>query len=241
VERNGNQPRLRAQLIDGEVFLHGLDLQKNLAPLLCGRRWRLARTVSSSLTPVTAGSTSARTACSMAGLKGIHARLAERLKPLLEANGWTVFLTRTSDVYVTNANRVVFATAHHADLFISCISIRLQTAMKSLRPGNYCFTPPECPQPSREDMPILGMKNCRATTLIPRIYNLRKGAERLAARRRHGRPGRAPCAIHRGSTRQKCPAVLIEGGFLSSAAEAGKIESAAYRQKLAEAVATALK
>jgi N-acetylmuramoyl-L-alanine amidase len=40
---------------------------------------------------------------------------------------------------------------------------------------------------------------------------------------------------------QKCPAVLIEGGYLSNPAEAKLIESGDYRQKLAEAVAAALK
>ena len=44
---------------------------------------------------------------------------AKRLAPLLETNGWKVFLTRTSDVTVSNSDRVVFAEAHHADLFIS--------------------------------------------------------------------------------------------------------------------------
>jgi N-acetylmuramoyl-L-alanine amidase len=40
---------------------------------------------------------------------------------------------------------------------------------------------------------------------------------------------------------QRHPAVLIEGGYLSNPHEAGKIESAAFRQKLAEAVANVLK
>ena len=40
---------------------------------------------------------------------------------------------------------------------------------------------------------------------------------------------------------QKRPAVLIEGGYLSNPHEAEKIESAEFRQKLAEAVAGALK
>jgi len=40
---------------------------------------------------------------------------------------------------------------------------------------------------------------------------------------------------------QKCPACLIEGGYLSNPREAEKIESGAFRQKLAEAVAEALK
>ena len=40
---------------------------------------------------------------------------------------------------------------------------------------------------------------------------------------------------------QNRPAILVEGGYLSNLAEAKKIESAEYRQKLAEAVANALK
>jgi N-acetylmuramoyl-L-alanine amidase len=40
---------------------------------------------------------------------------------------------------------------------------------------------------------------------------------------------------------QNRPAILIEGGYLSNPAEAKLIESPEYRQKLAEAVANALK
>ena len=39
---------------------------------------------------------------------------------------------------------------------------------------------------------------------------------------------------------QNRPAILIEGGYLSNPAEARKIATPAYRQKLAEAVAAAL-
>ena len=39
---------------------------------------------------------------------------------------------------------------------------------------------------------------------------------------------------------QNRPAVLIEAGYLSNPAEAKRIASAEYRQKLAEAVAAAL-
>jgi N-acetylmuramoyl-L-alanine amidase len=40
---------------------------------------------------------------------------------------------------------------------------------------------------------------------------------------------------------QNRPAILIEGGYLSNPTEAKMIESPEYRQKLAEAVANALK
>jgi N-acetylmuramoyl-L-alanine amidase len=39
---------------------------------------------------------------------------------------------------------------------------------------------------------------------------------------------------------QNCPAVLVEGGYLSNPAEARKISDPAYRQQLAEALAKAL-
>ena len=50
-------------------------------------------------------------------------------------------------------------------------------------------------------------------------------------------PGRFRNAL-RGQHR---PAVLIEGGYLSNPREARRIEDPAFRQKLAEAVAAALK
>ena len=40
---------------------------------------------------------------------------------------------------------------------------------------------------------------------------------------------------------QTCPAVLIEGGYLSNPDEAASIDSAAYRQRLAEGVAKGLR
>jgi N-acetylmuramoyl-L-alanine amidase len=39
---------------------------------------------------------------------------------------------------------------------------------------------------------------------------------------------------------QQCPAVLLEGGYLSNSKEARQIADPAHRQKLAEAVAKAL-
>jgi hypothetical protein len=39
---------------------------------------------------------------------------------------------------------------------------------------------------------------------------------------------------------QRCPAILVEGGYLSNPQEARRVADPAYRQKLAEAVAQAL-
>jgi N-acetylmuramoyl-L-alanine amidase len=243
---NGTEINLgfEPQLIDGEVFLHGLDLQKNLAPLLCGPPLAFGTNRVVVIDPGHGGfNIGTHSVLDGRFEKEFTLDWAERLKPLLEANGWTVFLTRTSDVYVTNANRVVFATAHHADLFISLhFNSTPDRDEKACGLETYCFTPTRMPStvtrgyadPWDEKLSSndFDSQNLQLAVKVQSALLHAAGMEDRGVR--HVRY----IEVLRG---QKCPAVLIEGGFLSSAAEAGKIESAAYRQKLAEAVATALK
>ena len=109
------------EIIDGEVFLNGLDLQKNLEPLLCAPPLTFGANRVIVIDPGHGGDNHGTTQrFGRTARKGIHARLGEAAQAAARnRNGWKVFLTRTSDVYVTNADRVVFAEAHHADLFIS--------------------------------------------------------------------------------------------------------------------------
>ena len=166
-----------------------------------------------------------------------------RLKSLLETNGWAVFLTRTSDEYVTNADRVTFADLHHADLFIS---------LHFNNPGNgdvtahgletYCITPTGMPStltrgyadPWYENLPNnrFDAQNLQLAVRVQSSLLRAAGMEDRGIRRSRFD------TVLRGQNR---PAILIEGGFLSNPAEAGLIESADYRQKLAEGVAAALK
>ena len=98
------------ELIDGEVFLHGLDLQKNLEPLLCAPPLAFGTNRVIVIDPGHGGVNTGTTACSTAGLKrNSRSTGRERLKPLLETNGWTVFLTRTNDTDIALSNRVAFA------------------------------------------------------------------------------------------------------------------------------------
>jgi N-acetylmuramoyl-L-alanine amidase len=117
--------------------MHGLDLQKNLEPLLCAPPLAFGTNRIIVIDPGHGGS-NVGTHSVFDGRfeKEFTLDWAKRLKPLLETNGWTVFLTRTSDVYVTNSNRVVFAEAHHADLFISLHFNSGAPRQKNRRPGN---------------------------------------------------------------------------------------------------------
>jgi N-acetylmuramoyl-L-alanine amidase len=231
------------QLIDGEVFLHGLDLQKNLEPLLCGPPLTFGTNRVIVIDPGHGGlNTGTHSVLDGRFEKEFTLAWAEQLKPQLETNGWTVFLTRTNDSEVSLANRVAFAEAHHADIFISLHfnSAAPDTSQAGIE--TYCLTPTGMPSTLTRGYTDLWSEHFPNNAFD--VENLAL-AVHLQAALLH-----ATGAEDRGVRRarfmgvlvgQKRPAVLIEAGYLSSPAEAEKIESAAYRQKLAETVAAALK
>lgn len=231
------------QLIDGQVFVHGLDLQKNLEPLLLGAPLTFGTNRVIVIDPGHGGSNTGTHNLSDGRFeKEFTLDWALRLKPLLETNGWTVWLTRTNDTDVSLADRVAFANAHHADAFIS---LHFNSAAPSVTQDGmeiYCLTPTGMPSTLTRNYDDFW------TDHYPNNYfdttNLELAA-RLQAALLHA-TGEEDRGIRRARFMsvlqgQKCPAVLIEGGFLSNPAEARKIENPEFRQKLAEGVANALK
>ena len=130
---------------------------------------------------------------------------AKRLKPLLETNGWTVFLTRTSDADVTHSDRVAFAEAHHADLFIS-LHFNSAAPGRTNRHGleTYCLTPTGMPStltrgyadPWSENFPNNNF-DAQNLQLAMRLQSA------LLHATGHGRPRRAPRAVHGRVARAK--------------------------------------
>jgi N-acetylmuramoyl-L-alanine amidase len=232
------------EIIDGEVFLHGLDLQKNLEPLLCTPPLTFGANRIIVIDPGHGGGNPGTTSVLDGRLeKEFTLDWAKRLAPLLETNGWKVFLTRTSDVYVTNADRVVFAEAHHADLFISLhFNATPDREKKTGGLETYCITPTGMPStltrgfadPWSEQLPnnVFDTQNLQLAVRVHSALLRATGIEDRGVRRSRFD------TVLRGQNR---PAILIEGGYLSNPAEAKLIESAEYRQKLAEALANALK
>jgi len=232
------------EIIDGEVSLDELDLQKNLEPLLCAPPLTFGPNRVIVIDPGHGGSNvGTRSVLDGRLEKEFTLDWAKRLAPLLETNGWRVFLTRASDVYVTNANRVVFAGAHHADLFISLhFNATPDRDKKTGGLETYCITPTGMPStltrgfadPWSEHLPnnAFDAQNLQFAVLVHSAVLRATGIEDRGVR--HSRFE----TVLRG---QNCPAILIEGGYLSNPSEAKLIESPEYRQKLAEAVADALK
>ena len=231
------------QLIDGEVSLHGLDLEKNLEPLLCEPPMEFTTNCVIVIDPGHGGS-NLGTHSVLDGRfeKEFTLDLADRLKPLLEAEGWKVFLTRTSDTDVSLGERVDFAEAHQADLFISLHfnSGAPDTAQNGLE--TYCLTPTGMPStltrnyadPWNENLPnnAFDAENLQLAVHMQNALLHATSMEDRGVRRARF------IGVLRG---QKRPAILIEAGYLSNPKEAARIEDGDYRQKLAETLALALR
>lgn len=226
---------------NGVPFIHRLDADKNLAPLLQvnlpiprGRGVIV-------LDPGHGGSE--------AGTKSVLGPFSEkdytldwarRLKPLLEARGWRVVLTRTTDRTVELPERVLIAEQQQADLFLS---LHLNAAAGAGATGleTYCLTPAgmastltrNFPDPVGVALPgnARDFENMRLAMRVHRSLLQNVGMHDRGVQR-----ARFMAVL---KTQQR-PAILIEAGYLSDRNEAKLIHTAEYRQKLALAVAKAL-
>ena len=230
--------------IDGQIFVHGLDLRKNFEPLLTDAPLNFSGTNRVIVIDPGHGGINGGTVnlFDRRAEKEFTLDWARRLAPLLASNCWTVFLTRTNDIDVGLSNRVAFAEAHRADLFVSLHFNSAAPDKKQSGLETYCLTPQGMPSTLTRGNPDFWSQ------WYP---NNNFDAENLQlALRLHTAVLRASGEEDRGVRRARFmgvlhghhhPAVLIEGGFLSNLHEANQIESGVFRQKLAVAVAGALK
>ncbi len=231
------------EIIDNQVFVHGLDLQKNLVPLMLGELTAFGTNRVIVIDPGHGGANGGTiSVLDKRPEKEFTLDWARRIKPLLEQEGWQVFLTRTNDVDIALSNRVAVAESHRADLFISLHFNSVAPDQKPAGLATFCLTPPGMPSTITRGYPDYLFQNFPNNNFD--VQNLQ-----VAARLHHSLlhvtgmedrgVGRARfVGVLRG---QRRPAVLIEAGFLSNPAEARKIENPDFRQKLAEGVANALK
>jgi len=229
------------EMIDGEVFVHSLDLEKNFAPLLCDAPALPEADRVIVIDPGHGG----REGGTLSVLDGQPEKTftldwARRLAPLLEAKGWHVLLTRTNDADMAVTNRVTFAVAHHADLFISLHFNSAAPDRKQAGLETYCLTPTGMPSTLTrgydDDVSLAFANNAFDAENLEYAVQLHRALLGVIGADRGIRHARF-LGVLRGQNR---PAVLVEGGYLSNPDEARRIADPAYRQRLAEALAAAL-
>jgi N-acetylmuramoyl-L-alanine amidase len=228
-------------LSDGEPCLHERDVARNVAPLLLqAPGWEAGRRVVVIDPGHGGGNTGTRSADGQLE-KDYTLDWALRLRPLLESNGWTVRLTRTNDAELTLPERVAFADAAGADLFISLHFNASGGGNHQSGLETYCLTPTGMPsnltRDYDDDLTLAYPNNAFDTENLLLAVALHRALLQVNGGEDRGLRRARFMGVLRGQNR---PAVLVEGGYLSNPAEAARIHDPEYRQKLAEAVASGL-
>ena len=229
-------------LIGGIPYIHSLDAQKTFQVLMGVLLPVRGKDLTIVIDPGHGGRDS--------GTKSIIGRELEkdftldwalRVQRLLSSSDYRVVLTRTNDIDVSLADRIVAADRVHASLFIS-LHLNSGGSNRDLAGvETYCLTPTGMPSNllrEFEDDPSamhpnnqFDEQNVQLASRLHRSLLQATGAVDRGVRRARF------MAVLRGQNR---PAVLIEGGYLSNWMEARKLANPGYRQTMAEAVAKAL-
>jgi N-acetylmuramoyl-L-alanine amidase len=228
-------------MINGQPFVHALDLKKNIEPLASAPTVPAKTNRIVVLDPGHGGpSTGATSVLDGENEKEFTLDWARRAASLLASNGWQVFLTRTNDVDVSLSNRVAFAEERKAGLFISLHFNSAAPSQEQSGVETYCLTPAGMPSTLtrgyEDDLSLVFPNNAFDAENLQYAHRLHRSLVRVAGRDRGLRHARF-LGVLRGQNR---PAVLVEGGYLSNPHEAERIAEPEYRQLLAEALARAL-
>lgn len=232
------------QIVNGQPVLHSLDFAKNIEPLL--RSFALPERTNRIIVidPGHGGSNLGTKSVLDGSYEKVYALdWAKRLAMILETNGWKVLLTRTSDLDIPLTNRVTFADSNKANLFVSLHFNAAPSPTDHEEAGieTFCVTPTGMPSTLKreyeDDASLVFPNNRFDADNFQYAMQVQRSVLKISGERDHGVRRARFMTVLRG---QNCPAILVEGGYLSNPREARRIADPSYRQKLAEAVASAI-
>jgi len=220
----------------GVVYLAQLDADTALRPLLSPTRDPAGFKISSICLDPGHGGKDPGYCVGVNQEKKYTLLLAKEVRQQLERAGFKVTLTRTTDSFIELENRPEIAQRRHADLFVSLHFNSAETGRDNVQGAQvFCLTPPGASSTNARGEGggagwFAGNRNNNKNLLL--AYEVQQALVRdLAVEDRGVR--RARFAVLRDAT---MPAVLVEAGFMSHPVEGKKIFTAAYREKLAQAI-----
>jgi N-acetylmuramoyl-L-alanine amidase len=225
---------------DGKIVVSRIDLAKTLEPQLRPNMiQKLGRVQTVVLDPGHGGFD--KGAISGYGYEKDYALdLARLLRPLLQAKGFRVIMTRESDVFLPLELRARIANATHDSIFVSLHFNATDRDPAATGFEIYSLTPRGAPSTYEDGLTLASiniqngteadaasveLSSCIYHSLLGQVGEFDRGIKR------------ARFAVLRQT---KIPAVLVEGGFLTERGESRLIANPAWRQKLADAICTGI-
>src|SRR5437899_2318814 len=225
---------------DGKIVVSRIDLAKTLEPQLRPSMiQKLGRVRTVVLDPGHGGFD--KGAISGYGYEKDYALdLARLLRPLLQAKGFRVVMTRESDVFVPLELRAHIANTTRDSIFVSLHFNATDRDPAATGFEIYSLTPRGAPSTYEDNLTLaavniqngnpvdnasIELSSCIYHSLLGHIGEFDRGIKR------------ARFAVLRLT---KVPAVLVEGGFLTERGESRLIANPGWRKKLADAICTGI-
>jgi N-acetylmuramoyl-L-alanine amidase len=227
----------------GQMVVHSIDVLKNFYPLALGT-FSIPKPVRILvLDPGHGGSDPGSLTPEKLYEKDLTLDWALRIEKLLAGTSWKVVLTRRDDRELSLMDRVAIADHNNADIFISLHFNSLEKSGARDESGieTFCLTPAGAPSNVTrgfEDDPRRYFPNNEFDSAnILLASRIQESLVKASGRRDRGvRRARFMTVLRE----QRRPAVLVEGGFLSSAVEGKLILDPAYREQIAIGLCNAL-
>jgi N-acetylmuramoyl-L-alanine amidase len=238
IQINGAQHWLSLPVLAarGQLWVSSVDVLKDIDPVLRQGRSKTHSLIRTVILDPGHGGSDRGTRGANSIEKQMTLDVAKRVERDLEASGVNVILTRTSDSTVSLEERVDFASAKRADLFVS---IHFNSGGSADGIETYCLPPAGATSTadassrssSRDDGAALGNRFDECNVWLAHCVHV-SALRATGANDRGVRRARFYVLRNTG-----CPAILIEGGFLTNRAEEQRILNAEYRERLAKAIA----
>ena len=220
---------------NGQMFVSRMDLAKMIDPILRPENIPNIPVVKTVVLDPGHGGYDRGAVNRFGDEKSYTLDVCRRLKPLLEAQGLRVVMTRNSDEFVSLQHRSAMANAITHSVFVSVHFNAASTNASGVEV--FSITPRGAPSTAgngvsmrdyREepgnvvDVPSAALASSVHQSLLGHYAQFDRGLKR------------ARFAVIRQT---RVPAILIEGGFLSNLQEAKLIQTTAWRQRFAESIA----
>ncbi len=238
VEINGVQHWLAFPVLatDGKVLVSRLDLAKIIEPSLRPEFIPGLQPVKTVVLDPGHGAEDRGAVSRFGSEKDFALDVCMRARRLLENRGYRVVMTRTTDVLIPLEERPQLANRTPDSIFVS---VHFNASSENGQASGFevfSITPRGAPSTADEE---IGLRDLRSEP--GNVIDVQSGA--LATCVYHSLLGNIPQA-DRGVKNARfavirlatVPAILIEGGFLSSVSDSSLVASAAWRTKLAEAI-----
>ncbi len=224
-----------------DLYLSRTDFEKTLKPLLTPQAFTPVPKLFRIVIDPGHGGKDPGTQNSKKGLKEktVVLDISKRLQTILKKQGYDVILTRQSDQFIDLARRPALANSKKADLFIS---VHANAAGSSQVKGveTFIFTLQNQPSSRNSGLQTADRRAYPGNRYDPwnaliGFYVQRQAVKDLMATDRGLK--RARMAVLKTLN---CPGLLVETGFFTNSAEAGKLQTPAYRQKIAQSIANGI-